>query len=273
MEERCPHCARPSRFPNVITAEQPEEQNELNNRYNIAQKEAEDLNILDVFKDFENEVRQNSKAVINRSISELKRLSENTKQIYATYYQLTESEIRIPEGSKWDILRSATDSAMFGIKNRKHVRFAALTLDGRGLLNYGDCALIPRNDLIAHRSSVFEENSVMFMKNHNILVFDLVNLPKGYRATWFNRGKLSAIKHTKSFSPTTKNEDYPGILLEQGDTNEDDVFIEVHIWGPMTILTFEKVFVKKPATRVDRLTIKDLKTKLDKKYSISLVVI
>ncbi|MCY3000043.1 MAG: hypothetical protein NT168_18260 [Planctomycetota bacterium] len=38
-------------------------------------------------------------------------------------------------------------------------------------------------------------------------------------------------------------EEIAGILIDQGATTADDRFIELHIFGPMTVLTIEKVRV------------------------------
>ena len=74
---------------------------------------------------------QTSQAVINRPFEEVHRLATSDKQLYATYYELT--QMRIPEGSEWDVLRVITDTALFGASDqvRPKIRFGALTLDVR----------------------------------------------------------------------------------------------------------------------------------------------
>ncbi|MGH7455008.1 MAG: hypothetical protein ACRENG_26875, partial [bacterium] len=52
--------------------------------------------------------------------------------------------------------------------------------------------------------------------------------------------------------------------LQQGATSEEDQFIEVHIWGPMTLRTFEQITVKQPQTQAARAIFKALREKLIK---------
>ena len=95
-QERCPHCAQPGLFPNVRAAQLPEEKTALENRYNTAIKQAE-LNGSDTtLHNFEDTVLSDSKAVINRSLAEVTRLANSNKELYATYYRLTESGIKLP---------------------------------------------------------------------------------------------------------------------------------------------------------------------------------
>jgi hypothetical protein len=54
------------------------------------------------------------------------------------------------------------------------------------------------------------------------------------------------------------------LLLEQGGTSEDDEFVEVHIWGPMTVLTMEEVTVTEQNPHRRRTTFKAIKIKLAK---------
>ena len=68
--------------------------------------------------------------------------------------------VRLPNGEKWDVLRPVIDGVIFPGYHDK-IRFAALTLNGRGLSGYGPCALILREDRIARRTTVFEENSIL----------------------------------------------------------------------------------------------------------------
>ena len=54
-------------------------------------------------------------------------------------------------------MRVFADDALFpGYKEQ--IRFAALSLDGKGLSSYGECTLILRDHMIAHRASVLEGN-------------------------------------------------------------------------------------------------------------------
>ena len=93
--------------------------------------------------------------------------------------------------------------------------------------------------MIAHRASVFEKNSVLWIQD--IKFGDAHDLPKGYRATWNNRGKICVAKLASKIDEATGSDEYSTLLMRQGASTEDDDFVEVHIWGSMTIRTFERV--------------------------------
>jgi hypothetical protein len=52
--------------------------------------------------------------------------------------------------------------------------------------------------------------------------------------------------------------------LQQGATSEEDEFVEVHIWGPMTVRTIAEVAFKPRAKRAQRAIIKALGERLVK---------
>lgn len=258
----CPHCGRPSYYPNVDMANEANERAALENRYQAAKRDAVSRTANVPLQDFENAVAA-SQAVLARSESEVLRLASSNKQLYATYYQLIEAGVRLPEGDQWDMLRELADTVLFpGYK--KEMRFAALSLDGVGLTNYGSCSIVFREKMIAHRASVFEENSALFVERHEIEISRNPNLPKGYRATWDERAKLCVAKLAGRVDSATRSDKYSGLLIKQGATSEDDEFIEVHIWGPMTALTMEQVIVTdtKPGHRA--IIIRAIKAKLAK---------
>lgn len=250
--ERCPHCGKPGVFWNVIAAEDPAERAALERRYKAAKADAMSRNADRNLQDFENAVA-GSKAVIARSESEVLRLASSSRQLYATYYELTEAGVSLPAGDGWDILRELADTVLFS-KSKKHIRFGALSLDGVGLPNYGPCSLVLREEMISHRSSVFEENSAVFMERRKIKISREPKVPKGYKATWAQRGKLCVAKLAAKIDSNSRSDKYSGLLLRQGATSEDDEFVEVHIYGPMTVLTMEQVIVTAPS-RTQRATI------------------
>jgi hypothetical protein len=259
----CPHCGRPSLFPNVEAAEADDERAALEVRYQSAQAEGAARGVDSILKDFESALA-NSSAVIARSVTETQRLATSDHELYATYYQLIGAGVKVPEGSKWDILRVAADAALFP-NYKEQIRFAALSLDGAGLFNYGECLLVLKEEMIAHRASVFEENSVTFM-GHKLKGFlELADLPRGYRATWAERGKLCVAKLHGSIDASTQPDKYSGMLLREGNNTEDDDFVEVHICGSMTARTLERVIVSPHLKRKQSATIiKALKEKLSK---------
>ncbi len=244
---RCPHCARPGRFPNVELASLPDEVEALDRRYDEVIGQAERRDSEAEVLAFEAEAAR-SKAVIARSRHETKRLATSDHEVYATYHQLTEIEFRIPGGDQWHLLRNLTDLALFG-DYMKEIRFAALSLDGLGLMSYGDYAWGLREEMIAHRASVFEENSVMFMDRMDIRLADADQLPAGHRATWADRAMLCVAKLASRIDGDTTPEVLPELLLRQGRNPESDAFVEVHVGGPMTVRTLERIIPKRGPRR------------------------
>ncbi len=198
-------------------------------------------------RDLENRAGR-SKAVIARGLDETLRLAEGEHSIYGTYHQMTNSGLRIPEGSKWDPLRNIADDALFG-SYKKEIRFAALSLDGLGIARYGDCFWVLREEMIAHRASVFEENSVMFLVRRGIRISQVSKVPAGYRATWEERSKLCVAKLGGKIDGHTSAGDFRELLLRQGSTPEEDEIVEVHVGGPMTVRTLERVILKRGTRR------------------------
>lgn len=173
---------------------------------------------------------QGSQAVINRPLADLERLVASDRQLYASYYQRLGAEVQAPDGNVWDSWRRMADATLFPLFEER-IRFAALSLDGMGLQSYGECSLVLREELIAHRASVFEDNSAVFLRDRGY------QLSPGHRAAWEDRSRLGVAKLASAVHAGTVPADFPGLLLQQGPTSEEDRFIEVHIWGPVTART------------------------------------
>jgi len=260
--ERCPHCGKPGPCWNVIAAEDPAERAALERRYQAAKADAMSRSADRNLQDFESAVA-GSKAVIARSEIEVHRLASSDRQLYATYYELTEAGISLPAGDEWDTLRELADTLLFA-KSKKHIRFGCLSLDGIGLPNYGPCSIVLREEMISHRSSVFEENSAVFMERRKIKISREPKMPKGYKATWGERGKLCVAKLATKIDSTTPSDKYSEILLKQGAISEYDEFVEVHIYGAMTVLTMDQVIVTAPRKNQRATILKAIEFKLAK---------
>lgn len=83
--------------------------------------------------------------MLARSPGELLRLANSDHELYATFYELIEGGVRMPVGDEWDFRRQSADLALFP-GYFKHIRFAALSLDGIGLSTFGSCSIMLRND-------------------------------------------------------------------------------------------------------------------------------
>jgi hypothetical protein len=249
----CPHCARPAEYPNVFAAERAEQVAALRRRYSKARRAARSrgAKTLRAVEGFETEVA-NSRAVIARPAGELQRLCTSDREGYASFYELIEAGVRFPSDNAWDEDRAVADSALFPHYEKK-IRFAALTLDGRGLPSFGECFLVLRTEMIAHRATVFEENSVLhFRKHYKPARKREARLPRGRRATWDARAMLCVAKLADKIDGATPSRSYSRLLLHPAAAPEQDDFVEVHVWGPMTIRTLERVIFSKPTSRAAR---------------------
>lgn len=255
--DQCPHCGAAA-FPHVRLADLPEECRALEQRYREASEEAENRGCGHLVRDLENALSR-SEATIARSELETARMVSGDTQLYATFYQLIEAGVRVPEGNKWDLLRSQADTLLFGELYKKEIRFAALTLDGVGLSNYGDYSWIIKENMIANRSTVFEENSALFM--YKVPKEKMFDLPRGFRAVFPRRAILGVAKLASRLAPENGTDCLPDLVLHQGDSSEDDDFIEVHIGGPMTIRTVSRIVATKVTSRS---VFKNLQEQLEK---------
>lgn len=242
----CPHCARPSLFPNVTTAHALAEKVGLKDRYQAARNEAQTRSAGVLVQQFEEVVAQHSHAVIARSFGEMIRLASSDSEVYSTFYNLVQAGIHIPKSEKWDKYRGIVDE-MFFPYYKEHIRFAALSLDDNGLINYGEFSLVLRNDMISHRATVFEENSMLFVKKRNI--HPMEDLPAGYRACWEDRGKLAVAKLSRNIDSNVMSNNFAEVLLKNGANSGEDEFIEVHIYGSITIRTLKKIAIRVSATQ------------------------
>lgn len=250
----CPHCAGPL-FPNVRAALVPERRAALEQRYQEAMAAASSSGCRERVEELE-EATASSRAVITRPLAEIERLANSDRELYATFYELR--AVRLPIDDEWNTWRRIADEALFpGYK--EHVRFAALTLGATGLSSYGECSVVLRESFIAHRASVFEENSTLLMRRHHY------KEPPGVRATWAERGKLCVAKLAGEVDLETQPETFGELLLRQGINSAADRFVEVHVWGPMTSRTFECVTVdlEKVPEKPPRATLKALRERLE----------
>lgn len=200
---------------------------------------------------------QTSKAVIARPLRDIERLASSDRELYPTFYGLTRGEVRASFGDKWDLLRRVADAALFP-GYEEHIRFAALSLDGVGPGEFGDCFLVLREDIIAHRASAFEDNSASFVERHHHPV------PEGFRSTWEERSRLCAAKHAKDLRPGMADAEFPAILLRQKAGSEESGFVEVHIYGPLSVRSVDRVTLRKGRGQPRKSVILELRNRLAK---------
>ena len=246
----CPHCGRPRLFPNVDAASTTNEQEALQRRYDSALQAAAQRGCEAQVQAFETAVAQDSQAVMACRQSKLSPMATGDRTLYTTFYELAQFRLLAPpdkeDDPNWNWIRAVSETALFGDAVKRQIHYAALSLNGEGLPNYGECTIILQADMIAHRASVFEENNVLFMQRHGVTIFESDRLPTGYRSSWEDRGRLCVAKLADRIQADTNADDFASILIEPGAASADDAFVEVHIFGPMTFHTFQKVTLKTP---------------------------
>ena len=252
----CPHCGQPGLFPNVGAAKKPAEYEALQRRYQVALDDVVKRGAIAVLQDFETALK-NSRAVICRWLPETQHMASSEFASYSTYYKLARAQVKTPTGEEWDRMRTTADAALF-TNYQEELRFAALTLNDEGLFNYGRCSWVLRTEMIAHRTSVMDENSTAFYHRHK----KKKQMPLGYRATWEERAKLGIAKLGAQVDTATTAAEYSALLLQQGRDSGEDQFIEAQIYGPLTIRTIAHVTLTPRATRAERVMAKDLQDKL-----------
>lgn len=229
-------------FPNVRAAQEGDEVKALQTRYKEALRDLRGLDLEAVGKELEKAVAERSQAVIGRPLYEADRLATSDHQGYASFYDLVEAGVRLPEGKEWDVWRRTADTFFFPYYER-HIRFASLTLDGRGLPHYGDVFLVLRDGMIAHRSTVFECNSTEFAIQQNLSITSAPGMIRGRRALWKSRGRLALAKHAGELNSSTTPDGFAKLVLRSGRGGRGDVFLEAHVYGSITIRTCERVVV------------------------------
>lgn len=241
--ERCPHCAEACPFANVWAASRAEDVAALERRYQAALDDAKARGCDAVAQDFATAL-SGAKVVIARHIHDVERLGFSDSECYTTFHQALDGGLRVPDGDEWNELRYAADEALFP-RYKKEIRSAALTLDDLGPLGYGAWSITLRTPMIERRASVFEENSLIFIKARKVTIDGADALFRGYRASWSDRIKLCIAKLAGALSTATKPGDYAGLLLRQVGGTGTDQFVEVHLWGSLTMRTAEKIVLTK----------------------------
>ncbi|HEX2554244.1 MAG TPA: hypothetical protein VHL98_11110 [Microvirga sp.] len=223
-------------------ADRTEERTALNARVQNAITSAGAKNALSVLSDFGLAVA-GSKCVVARDIGVLQSLVKSDNVLYVTYHSQVRSGSRLPEDNKWDRGRDAAESTVNPFFY-KDISFAGLSLNGVGVRAYGDYHITLRENLIAHRTSVFEENPFNFCQKQRITAGQ--EAPLGYRAVWKERNLLAMAKLHSHISSGTKPDEYADILVTQGTHTGDGEFIEAHIYGPIHRQAIEKVIGRRP---------------------------
>lgn len=111
--------------------------------------------------------------------------------------------------------------------------------------------MVLKTEMIARRTTVFEENPHKFISKHRLLGNQ--PLTPGHRSDWEGRSRLAVAKLQPDIGRSTCDEEFPSILQKDvGDTGEAD-FVEAHIYGSINRNAIESVVGPKPLLKADRI--------------------
>ena len=238
----CPDCGLGAGYPNVRDAQNVDERQTLLKLYQNQLERAATRGSKANEEDFERSV-EHSQAVMVRTLAAVLWLAESDSNLVSTYSKMIEGEVRLPDGNEWDLRREYAAVRVFPHYG-DNIRFAALSLDGVGLLSsYGTCSITLKDGMIQERSTVFAGNSALLPMNGS-------PPPRGVRATWLDRAKLAVAELSDAVNAGTDPHEFPAILLRQGTPGVDQTYIEVHIWGSMSVRTFERVVLTADESQV-----------------------
>jgi hypothetical protein len=251
-------CGADNGCPNVRAARNPREQAALQDRLKNAEVSATARTCLTVLNSFGTAVLT-SHAVVARSLSIVHNIVKSDNELYPSFHKQVASGARLPEVNEWDQGRTAAESTILP-NYHDQVSFAALSLDGKGLAAYGAYTMVLRDEMVALRASVFEENPFAFNRRHLIIAGQPI-IP-GYRAIWSERHILAKATLHHVLTLKTTPDKFAGILMTQGSGSGDPDFIEVHIFGAIHRRAIERVLGPRPKSGVDNILLKSVERAL-----------
>ncbi|HYO15842.1 MAG TPA: hypothetical protein VE685_21795 [Thermoanaerobaculia bacterium] len=208
----------------------------LDRCYRVAFRDAESRGCAPLVLGFEAAVK-GSVAVLSRSLLALDHFASSGRPLYTAYDQRLHGGAQAPPGESWDRWRRLANAELSPLSEPR-IRLAVLSLDGIGVRNYGNCFLVLRETVIASEASVFEEDSPGIPRDRR-------REPAACRrATWRERARLCVAHREPSIGAGTTPADFPGLLLRQGASPEEDRFVEVSVWGPLTIRSCERAVLE-----------------------------
>lgn len=265
--DRCLVCNQDLGVPNQRLVNREHEVIALNQRYQTALKATQQRGANQELAAFEHSVASQSQAVMNSTAQFLFGFLSSENQLYANYRQQTTSATRKIAELDNDRHRCGTEGILFGSMADK-LSYAALTLDNKGLVSYGKCAIMLKDITMKLKATILEENSYDFVKRHRIVPGD--ELPVGYWANWQNRHLLAVAKLAEQIQPNTQ--DFASLLLYSNGDRHQDKFIEVHIYGSFDSQAIDKLTLprkkaKEPMENTLLCSIKDYAQKLNIPWS------
>jgi tetratricopeptide (TPR) repeat protein len=163
---------------------------------------------------------------------------------YVTYYKAIDLGVRRIAERKYHAHRGVVDAAIHTGYETEIIN-AALSPDGRGLINYGPVTLQLQQVVIEHRASVLRENSFSFYKRHELGELDAEEAP-GWRSNWAGRARLGVAHLAAEISPADSRSELEAKILLSGENRQSDRYMEVHIYGDLPRQAFAAISLDEP---------------------------
>lgn len=234
-ELNCPHCCAGMRCPNVREASQSSAM--LQARYEVAISTANACGKLKTVGEFESQVNTEAKVTMGAPIEKLLPMANGTRDIFATFYELLALKFSRNQVGPiiWEKVRPHAEIELLGgFRHVFKLHYASLSLDGESLPHYGNCTIEFNLRTIEHRISLFIENSAVAWHRDKQLS------PAG-KATWAGRAKLCVTKVIPIL--ISGADSFERLIMKAGDNSIDDRFVEIQIFGSVTIKSFSRVRV------------------------------
>lgn len=254
----CPVCQQSAGFPNVRVAARDQEVEALATRVEAAWASARARGTGAVLAEFE-AVASGSQAVMSRRLDAMQDWVTGQSELWHSFHHQVAMG-RVPQENGWDEGREAAESTINPYVFQS-LNFAALSLDGKGLVSYGPYAVTLADATIEHRATVFEENPFYFNRKHKL--YAGMKPPQGYRAVWSQRGTLAVAKLHGNISSDMDASAFPTVLMEDRRADPDCDFIEVHIYGAVNRQSITRVVGQEPTNAADRLIWKSIRRRLE----------
>lgn len=121
--------------------------------------------------------------------------------------------------------------------------------------------MVLKEQAIARRATVFEENSLVFARNR----FHAAGFPPpaGFTAAWGNRALLGIAKLAQRVESGMDEDDLASLVLTQTGLTDGDNFLEVHIYGPLHRSAVACITGKIPRNRTDRVMVLRMQRELE----------
>lgn len=234
--DRCEHCGYDVGAPNVRAARDRAETEALEQRYRAAIEDAHRRNCDSVVKQFQDEVAK-SRAVVCKTKDQLHGIAAPAQGswVIPTYHQQVRGGARAPDDPKWAWARCQEERWFPNYTAEMH--YGALSLSDSGVSGWGEVALVLGDKLIEKRATVGETNAVYFAQNIPIDE----SLPPGRRAQWHDRDKLCVAKLSGKLVSDTPAGQFPEILLTNATSKDKADFVEVHVYGKLTLDSVSRV--------------------------------